>query len=45
VARINTLIATREGSRRPDEVVALLREHAGERRTAKALNTRKLSST
>jgi len=38
--RINTLIAIQEGSRRPDEIVALLRQHAGERRTAKALDTR-----
>jgi uncharacterized protein (TIGR03083 family) len=38
--RINTLIATQEGSRRPDEIIALLRQHAGERRTAKALDTR-----
>ena len=33
--RINTLIATREGSRPADEIVALLRHRAGERRTAK----------
>lgn len=38
--RINTLIATREGSRPPDEIIALLRQNAGERRTAKALDTR-----
>ncbi len=38
--RINTLIATQEGSRRPEEIVALLREHASDRRTARALDTR-----
>jgi hypothetical protein len=38
--RINTMIAIQEGSRRPDEIVALLRQRAGGRRTAKALDTR-----
>jgi uncharacterized protein (TIGR03083 family) len=38
--RINTLIATREGSRPPDEIVALLRLRAGERRTARVLDER-----
>lgn len=38
--RINTLIAAQEGSRRPEEIVALLRQHAGDRRTAKALDAR-----
>ena len=38
--RINTLIAIQEGSRRPDMIIALLRQQASERRTAKALDTR-----
>jgi uncharacterized protein (TIGR03083 family) len=38
--RINTLIATQEGSRPPEEITALLRQHAGDRRTAKVLDTR-----
>ena len=38
--RINTLMAQRQGSNSPDEIVAKIREHAGERRTAKALDTR-----
>lgn len=38
--RINTRIATEEGSRPPDQITALLRRHAGERRTARALDTR-----
>jgi uncharacterized protein (TIGR03083 family) len=38
--RINTMIAIQEGSRRPDEIIALLRQRAGGRRTAKALDTR-----
>jgi uncharacterized protein (TIGR03083 family) len=38
--RINTFIATREGSRRPQEIVAQIRRHAGERRTARALDVR-----
>ena len=38
--RINTLVATREGSRRPNEILALLRERAGERGTARLLDTR-----
>jgi uncharacterized protein (TIGR03083 family) len=38
--RINTLIARREGSRSPEEIVALLRERAWERRTARLLDAR-----
>jgi uncharacterized protein (TIGR03083 family) len=38
--RINTLLAIRQGSGDPDEIVAKIREHAGERRTAKLLDTR-----
>lgn len=38
--RINTLIATREGSRPPNEILALLRERAGEKGTARLLDTR-----
>lgn len=38
--RVNTLMAIREGSREPAEIVARLREHAGDRRTAKVLDTR-----
>jgi uncharacterized protein (TIGR03083 family) len=38
--RINTLIATREGSRPAEEIVALLRRRAGERRTARVLDVR-----
>ena len=38
--RINTLVATREGSRRPKEILAMLRERAGERGTARLLDTR-----
>jgi uncharacterized protein (TIGR03083 family) len=38
--RINTLIATMEGSRPPEEIIALLRQHAGERRTAMSLDIR-----
>ena len=38
--RINTLIATREGSRPPNEILALSRERAGERGTARLLDTR-----
>ncbi len=38
--RINTLMARREGSARPDEITAKIRGDAGERRTAKALDTR-----
>ena len=37
---INTLLAIRQGSGDPDEIVAKIREHAGERRTAKPLDTR-----
>ena len=38
--RINTLIATREGARQPHEILALLRARAGERGTARLLDTR-----
>lgn len=38
--RINTLIARREGSRQPEEIVERLRRHADDRRTAKALDVR-----
>jgi uncharacterized protein (TIGR03083 family) len=38
--RINTLLAIRHGSQRPEELLAQLRAHAGGRRTAKALDTR-----
>jgi uncharacterized protein (TIGR03083 family) len=38
--RINTVIATQEGCRRPEEIITLLRQRAGERRTAKVLDTR-----
>ena len=38
--RINTRLAVRHGSRRPEEIVAELRAHAGTRRTAKVLDTR-----
>jgi len=38
--RINTLVAVRNGSREPAELLALLREHAAARRTAKVLDTR-----
>lgn len=38
--RINTLIATQEGSRPPDDLLALLRRHADGRRTAKVLDVR-----
>jgi uncharacterized protein (TIGR03083 family) len=38
--RINTLIATREGSRPVDEIVALLRQRAGQRGTARSLDPR-----
>lgn len=38
--RVNTLIAVRHGSRRPEELLAELREHAADRRTARALDTR-----
>jgi uncharacterized protein (TIGR03083 family) len=38
--RINTLIATQEGSRPVDEIVALLRQRAGQRGTAKTLDPR-----
>ena len=38
--RVNTLFAVRAGSRRPEEIVARIREYAGERRTAKVLDPR-----
>jgi uncharacterized protein (TIGR03083 family) len=38
--RINTLLAIRHGSRTPDEIVTRIREHAGDRRTAKVLDAR-----
>lgn len=38
--RINTLLAIRHGSSNPDEIVAQIREHADERRTATLLDTR-----
>lgn len=38
--RINTLLAVRQGSGNPDEIAAKIRRHAGERRTAKVLDTR-----
>ena len=37
---INTHLATRQGSRRPEDLVAALREHADDRRTAMVLDTR-----
>jgi uncharacterized protein (TIGR03083 family) len=38
--RINTLLAARHGSRPPEEIVAAIRAHADDRRTARALDTR-----
>jgi uncharacterized protein (TIGR03083 family) len=38
--RINTLLAIRHGSRSSDEIVAEIRQNAGERRTAKLLDSR-----
>ena len=38
--RINTVLATRYGSRGPAQIVASIRDHAADRRTAKALDTR-----
>ncbi|HJQ48703.1 MAG TPA: maleylpyruvate isomerase family mycothiol-dependent enzyme [Amycolatopsis sp.] len=38
--RINTALAIRYGSRPPEAIVARLREHAADRRTAKTLDTR-----
>ncbi len=38
--RINTLLARRYGSVPPAEIVRRIRDHAGERRTAKALDVR-----
>jgi uncharacterized protein (TIGR03083 family) len=38
--RINTLLAIRYGSEPPDAIVAKMRTHAGDRRTAKSLDTR-----
>lgn len=38
--RINTILSIRYGSRAPAEIVARIREHAADRRTAKVLDTR-----
>lgn len=38
--RINTVLARRNGSRDPADLVAAVRSHAGTRRTAKVLDTR-----
>jgi uncharacterized protein (TIGR03083 family) len=38
--RINTLLAVRGGSRQPAEIVAEIRAHAADRRTAQVLDTR-----
>jgi uncharacterized protein (TIGR03083 family) len=38
--RVNTLLATRYGSRNPAEIVARIRDHAADRRTARTLDTR-----
>jgi uncharacterized protein (TIGR03083 family) len=38
--RINTVLAIRHGSADPDTIVAKIRRHAGDRRTAKSLDTR-----
>ena len=38
--RINTVLARRNGSRDPADLVAAIRHHAGTRRTAKVLDTR-----
>jgi uncharacterized protein (TIGR03083 family) len=38
--RINTVIAVRNGSRRPNEITAIIRAHASDRSTAKMLDTR-----
>jgi uncharacterized protein (TIGR03083 family) len=38
--RINTVLAIRHGSADPDAIVATIRRHAGDRRTAKSLDTR-----
>jgi uncharacterized protein (TIGR03083 family) len=38
--RINTVIAVRNGCRRPGDIVAAIREHAADRTTAKMLDTR-----
>jgi uncharacterized protein (TIGR03083 family) len=38
--RINTLLAVRHGSAAPDEIVTRLRAHAGDRQTAKVLDSR-----
>jgi len=40
LSRLNTLLAIRQGSGNPDEIVAMIREHAGDRRTARVLDTR-----
>jgi uncharacterized protein (TIGR03083 family) len=38
--RINTVIARRNGSRQMQEIVAMIRDHAGDRTTAKILDMR-----
>jgi uncharacterized protein (TIGR03083 family) len=38
--RINTLLAIRNGSRPPDQIVQEIRDHAPDRRTARALDVR-----
>jgi uncharacterized protein (TIGR03083 family) len=38
--RINSVVARRYGALKPAQIVARIREHAGERRTAKVLDTR-----
>jgi uncharacterized protein (TIGR03083 family) len=38
--RVNTFLAIRHGSQPSDEIVSKIREHAGDRRTAKTLDTR-----
>jgi uncharacterized protein (TIGR03083 family) len=38
--RINTVLAIRHGSARPDAIIAKIRRHAGDRTTAKVLDTR-----
>jgi|SRR5690348_9186405 uncharacterized protein (TIGR03083 family) len=38
--RINTLLAVRQGAGNSNEIAAKIRQHAGERRTAKVLDTR-----
>jgi uncharacterized protein (TIGR03083 family) len=38
--RINTVLARREGAHPPEQIVATIRAHAGDRRTAAGLDTR-----